>query len=124
MGYHKSNKFGLLNFFVYAIVIILGIWVITYISNKYNFVKEAPEGESSTSLVCENLSAKIILESKIQDMKEVGNKLILLTVPEAGSQQIIIFDYCQNKIISDLLIEIKDKKVKDLGELESNSIIG
>lgn len=124
MGYHKSNKFGLLNFFVYAIVIILGIGVITYISNKYNFVKEAPEGENSTSLVCENLSAKIILESKIQDMKEVGNKLILLTVPEAGSQQIIIFDYCQNKIISDLLIEIKDKKVKDLGELESNSIIG
>lgn len=127
MGYHKGSGFSLFKFIMYLVVIFMvgTICYIPYALNKYNYLisKENIEEEKKSHHMCENLSAKIILESKVQDIKQADNKLVLLTAPESGMQQIIIFDYCQNKIINDLFIEIKDKKAKDIGEVEFSTQI-
>ncbi len=124
MIYHKSNNLRFLKFLVYSmsIVLMLGIVLIIYaiFHPNHAMLKNFYELAESKKVVCENLSAKIILGSEIQDMKEANGKLILLTSEESGMQQIIIFDYCRNKIINDLYVEIKDKRVKRNEEANSN----
>jgi hypothetical protein len=110
----SSNELSLLKFFVYTmgLVLMVGTITLTYIIYKRNIpvLKEFQKVEKKQEAVCENLASNFTFDSEVIQINETNNKLILLTKPQSGTQQIIIFDYCKNKIINNLYIDIKSKK--------------
>jgi hypothetical protein len=115
MVYHRNDNLGLLKSFVYIMGFVLmgGIIALVYIIYKHNstILDNIPDVASSEAS-CEDLYANIELNSEAISIQNKNDKLIIVTKPEGGVQQILVFDYCKNKVMNNITVHAKNKTTR------------
>lgn len=94
---------------------MFGSVFLSYIIYKQNYTLFSEEGVYKSSPACPG--AKFGVRSQVKYAKITEDKILLVTEPKNGLQDLIVLDYCSGKILSRSEIKINKNHVNENEEV-------
>jgi hypothetical protein len=98
----KGEDIVYLKFFVYfmGLALVLGCIFLSYMVYQRNAIALLQHSPQSAAEACVGGTMQLNTDGEMELSIQDGNRLFLMSKLGSNSQELIILDYCQNKVIS------------------------
>lgn len=99
---NNSTDLVYFKFFVYlmGIVLVLGCMFLSYIAYQRHLMDFPQQSAAQPAELCNGGTMQLHVDGEVEFSIQDGNRVFLLSKPNSNAQELLIIDYCENKLIS------------------------